>query len=236
MVIVSRALLLGLLASLSLSSSACSSSNPSSNYGTMRVTDTLGNVFTVSCSNLYCSLSPLDPNLKPLSCNSDPNGGTDLFAVVWGTRFMTIHAILNPASGADILLNPAEPARPIACTADADCLPGAFPTPYTCQAGLCQYISASAPMLTVDVVALCQADIPWPKECPYLTNPKFAARVAEVAAVCGSQTQCSAVPADCLQPAAPAPGLDGGPSPGLDAAPSPGLDAAPSALDGSIDQ
>lgn len=216
--IAARALVVGLLVS-PVVWGGCSSSNSSSGNTSMQVTDTLGNVFNANCSNYYCALQPVDTLLAPLSCESDPNGGTELFAIVSGTQLMTAHAIFNPASGGDILLNPAEPAHPIACTTNADCLPSVFASsPYTCQSGLCQS-SQPYPLLTVDVVALCQYDIPWPNSCPYLTNPKFASRMAEVAAACGSQTECpaSAIPADCRQITGPAPELDGGVAPGIDA-------------------
>ena len=112
----------------------------------------------------------------------------------------------------------AEPARPLACGSDADCVPGLSP-PYTCQNGLCQSVTTTTPLTTTDVVALCQADIPWPKECPYLTNPQFAGRMAEVAAACTTKgNNCSTVPADCRQPLSVTPGLDAGitPAPALD--------------------
>ena len=74
------------------------------------------------------------------------------------------------------------------------------------------------PMQTIDVIALCQADLPWPTSCPYITDPKFANRMVEVAAYCGSTAKCSNVPPDCRQPVAPAAQPDGGvvPQPAVD--------------------
>lgn len=196
---MARAFVVGLLGSLFLSPAGCSSSKPSSSAGAITVRDTLENEFTALCSNGYCTLSPspTDSSLQPHSCDNDPNGGTDRFVLLWGARVLAVHAILDPASGGDILLNPAQPAHPIACVTAADCLQSVSPVPYTCQAGLCQNLSAR--MTTVDVIALCQHDIPWPSECPYLTSPTFAFRMTEVAAACGSQTECSVVPPDCRQ-------------------------------------
>jgi hypothetical protein len=224
---MSRISLLGMLLSLSSFHAACagsSSSNGSPN-AMMYVTDTLGKTFSVSCSsNSFCTLTPKDSSLKALSCDSE-KGGTDTFALLYETQILTVHALLVPTAGY-ISLNAAEPARPVACATDADCLPDLFSSPFTCQNGLCQYISIASPMQTVDVIALCQADIPWPKDCPYLTEPSFAKRMAEVAALCGSAAECSQVPADCRQPIAIAP------APDASAAPSaPSIDAGAGAVD-----
>jgi hypothetical protein len=106
---------------------------------------------------------------------------------------------------------------------------------YVCQEELCQSNSSTTPMTTTDVIALCQADIPWPLSCPYVTNVVFAQRMVEVGQLCGTAANCSTVPADCKQPTPVAPRLDAGaPSaPELDAgaAPAPGLDAGTNAID-----
>jgi hypothetical protein len=196
-----------LLALFSVSLGACSSDATSSTL-TSTVTDTLGKTFQVSCTDGYCGLSPTDSNLKPLSCDVE-YGATEAFALVWWTQILRVHAIQIPESGY-ISFNAAEPGHPIACVTDADCAPSLFSdTAFTCQYGLCQYISASTPMQTEDVIALCQADIPWPTSCPYITDPLFAARMAEVAVLCGPNTACSKVPADCRQPVAPTSAPDG---------------------------
>jgi hypothetical protein len=215
---MSRApLLFVLLASSSLLHASCSSdsSNAPSN---LLVADTLGNVYTVSCSS-YCALTPKDSGLQALSCGS--GDGVDTF-VLTGSQILTVHALLISSYGTTSF-SAAEPARPLACSSDADCVPGLSPT-YTCQNGLCQSVSTTTPLTTTDVVALCQADIPWPKECPYLTNPQFVSRLAEVAAACALKSNnCSTVPADCRQPVPVTPGLDAGAAsePVLDA----GIDA-----------
>ena len=199
------------LALCSFSLGACSGDSTSSSL-TATVTDTLGKSFQVSCTDGYCGLSPTDSNLKPLSCDEE-YGATEAFALVWWTQIMRVHAIQIPESGY-VSFNPAEPGHPVACATDADCAPSLFSTTaFTCQYGLCQYISIDNPMQTEDVIALCQADIPWPLSCPYLTNPLFAARMAEVAALCGPAPDCSKVPADCrhaVAPIAPTPVPDGG--------------------------
>jgi hypothetical protein len=161
--------------------------------GGRTVTDTLGKVFSVSCSkSRFCALTPQDSTLKPLSCDSN-KPATDTFVLVWGTHILTAHAVAAPSSKVTSL-NAAEPAHPIACKSDADCLPDLLSERYDCVGGLCKL---TTDMLTVDVSALCQADIPWPTSCPYQTNPLFASRMAEVASLCGSTTVCSKVPADC---------------------------------------
>lgn len=204
-----RASLSGLLVPLCLLHVACSSSSSSSTSGS--VADTLGNVFSVSCSaGNYCTLTPKDTTLKPLSCASAD--GVDTF-VLTGSRVLAVHALMVLTYGG-ASFSAAEPARPVVCGSDADCLPGLG---YVCQNALCQNTSVTKPLTTNDVVALCQADMPWPTSCPYVTNPSFVHALTEVAEVCGSAANCSTVPADCRQVTPVAPGLDAGASaPGLD--------------------
>jgi hypothetical protein len=154
----------------------------------------------------------MDANLKALSC--DTGYGTETFALLWGAQrqVLTIHALVVSTSNT-VQIGPAEPAHPVACSTDADCLPGTTSPTYTCQAGICQNASAGSRLMTDDVIALCQAAIPWPKVCPYLTEPSFAKRMDEIGLVCGSSTYCSTVPADCRQPTVVAPGLDAGITP-----------------------
>lgn len=201
---MSRALLFALLVPLSLLHTACSSDSSSNGSSNTLVADTLGNVYSVSCSSL-CVLTPKDTSLKAVSCDS--GDGVDTF-VLTGSQILAVRALLISSYGTTSL-GAAEPARPLACTSDADCVPG-LSLPYTCQNGLCQSVTATSPLTTIDVVALCQADLPWPKDCPYATNPEFAGRMAEVAATCGSKTNCSNVPADCRQPVPVTPTLDAG--------------------------
>jgi hypothetical protein len=227
---MSRISLSGLALALVVFQVACSSNSSSSTGPTtgMVVTDTLGKVYSVSCSTSLCTLTPKDANLKPLSCDFE-QGGTDAFALLYGTRLLTVHALLVPTSG-NISLNAAEPARPVACATDADCLPDLFTKPFTCQNAICQYIGADMPMQTVDVIALCQADLPWPTSCPYLIDPTFAGRMAKVGALCGSASDCAKVPPECRQPTAPEPA----PATGLDASAPPSttpLDAGAQAVD-----
>jgi hypothetical protein len=222
---MSRISLLGLLTAVALVGGACSDDASSSSVTGLTVRDTLGNAFSVSITGGFYGLNANDPNLKPLSCESE-YGATDVFALVWGSQILRVHAIQIPVSGY-ISFNPAEPGRPVACATDADCAPGLFSPPFSCQFGLCQYFSASAPLQTIDVIVLCQADIPWPTTCPYITHPLFAQRMAEVAAACGSATACANVPADCMQPIPAAPGLDASAVPPI--AP---VDAEASSMDG----
>jgi hypothetical protein len=202
-----------LLALASLSLAACSDDSSGSSL-TSTITDTLGKTFQVSCTYGYCGLTPADTSLKPLSCDSE-YGATEAFALVYWTQILRVHAIQVPTAG-NISFNAAEPGHPVVCATDADCASELLSgTEFfkTCQYGICQDSSASKPMQTEDVIALCQADIPWPTSCPYLTDPLFAARLAEVAALCGSNTECSKVPAACLQPTAPTSIPDGAASP-----------------------
>jgi hypothetical protein len=216
---MSRAILSGLLVVSSVVGIACTddSSSSSSVATGIVVTDTLGKVFSVSVSGGFCSLTPADSTLKPLSCEEEYGAG-EVFALVWGSQILRVHAVQIPMAGY-VSFNPSEPGHPIACTTDADCAPSLFSPPFTCQYGLCQYVSDVAPMQTIDVIALCQADLPWPTSCPYLTDPMFASRMAEVAALCGPNAACSKVPADCRQPGPPS-------------APPP---PAPTAIDGGAD-
>jgi hypothetical protein len=218
---------------LVLVQAACSTSSSTTAVTPTVVADTLGEQFSVSCSTSYCTLTSLDLNVKPLSC--EYAYGTDNFILVPGS-ILTVMALQITQSG-DIPLNNADPAHPVACSSDADCLsPGYTVTvgsnntsmSFSCLDGICRLPGQA--LLTSDVIALCQHDIDWPTSCPYVAFPKFAARMDEVALSCGSTTYCSTVPADCQPPFAPAP-LDGGAG-GLDAGGTT-LDAGATSLDTS---
>lgn len=204
---------IGLLALAMLSTSAqvaCSSgSSSSTTVNGVFVTDTLGVRFSVSCASAYCALTPVDPSITPTSCELG-NGITDAFVLVW-EGIIRVHALRVPADG-NLQFNPADPGHPIICTVDTDCQITSYP--YACIDGLCR--RADVAMTTNDVIALCQADIQWPTTCPYITSQPFAGRLVEVAASCGSQITCAAVPGDCRQPTISA---DGGGQPGIDAGP-----------------
>jgi hypothetical protein len=183
---------------LLLFGTACASNQSSSTGSQGAVTDTLGNSYDVFCGSAICLLNPRDPNVVPVSC--DAGSGTDTFALIVD-RILSIHVLKIKASG-EFQLNTAEPGHPIACQTDADCLPSGIPVlgmniTYTCSYGLCQNLQNQ--LRTTDVLTLCQADLPWPKDCPYMTSPGFAKRIAEVAESCGSTTYCSMIPADCRQ-------------------------------------
>jgi hypothetical protein len=203
---------LSLLSFILFALAACASNQPSSNISTPVVTDTLGVQFAVSCSGFYCSLTSSDPNEVPTSC--DGAYGTDTFALVWA-KILAVHVVNVPTSGT-IQVNAAEPGHPVVCASDADCYSPGMDSygngaVYACQYGLCQATQMcfggkcqTPPALTTnDVITLCQADIPWPKSCPYITSQPFANRMVEVAASCGSNTYCTNVPSDCRQPVAP---------------------------------
>ncbi|MBN2574288.1 MAG: hypothetical protein JXP73_06965 [Deltaproteobacteria bacterium] len=198
------ALLLGL--------GACASSDSTSNGPRGVVKDTLGIAFDVDCGSGWCRLTPQDANVKPVSC--DWGGyGTDTFVLML-SRLLIVHVVATPPVG-PLHANAAEPGHPVACDADADCLPPGLgtssgPVVLSCANGLCQ--DPTKQLGTNDVMALCQADIPWPTSCPYVTTLPFAACLEEIAAACGASTYCDHVPADCRQVvAAPvAPAIDGG--------------------------
>jgi hypothetical protein len=223
---MSRILLCGLLVVSSVVGIACTDSSSSSSSGStgVVVTDTLGKVFSVSTTGAFYLLTPADPTLTPLSCESE-YGATEVFALVWGTQILRVHAVQIPTAGY-VSFNPSEAGHPIACATDADCAPTLFSPAFTCQYGLCQYPGSDMSMQTVDVITLCQADLPWPTSCPYLTDPKFASRMAEVAALCGPNAACDKVPADCRQP-----GPSSTPPP-----PSPtAIDGSAGPVDGALD-
>jgi hypothetical protein len=187
---------------------ACTKDNSTSSSSTV-VTDTLGNKFTVSCGASICSLLPEDNSLIARSCNS--SYGTDTFALIWG-RVLSVHA-LTVSSYGPYQINNAEPAHPVACASDADCVPAGLYAngqriTFSCINGICQ--DPSFDLLTSDVITLCQADIPWPDSCPYVTSNPFAERLAEIAELCGPQNKCSAVPPDCRQVGSPAIDAGGG--------------------------
>jgi hypothetical protein len=206
-----------LILSVALLSLSCSSSSSSSTSSSPVLTDTLGNAFTASCSSSLCALTPKDATLLPYSCGSVASG-TDTFVLLW-SRVLMIH-VMNVVSGSAVEFTAAEPTRPVACTADADCSPwnqqlNGVNYEYTCVNAICQ--AAALSLSTNDVIALCQADILWPSGCPYITSSPFASRMAEVGVACGLAQKCAVVPADCKQPTAavdagaPAPtGIDSG--------------------------
>jgi hypothetical protein len=204
----------------------CASTDASPPATPVVVTDTLGFKFNVDCSSGLCVLGALTPTLSAQSCAG--GGGTDIFVLMLDP-ILAISALRVP-SGGGLTLSAADPSHPVACTTDSDCLApgislGSLFTSYACQSGLCVLqqscvAGACTPwdgmLLTYDVLALCQADLPWPTSCPYLTSPSFAARVAEVAAICGASPNCARVPADCRQ-------LTGG-----------GIDGGASSIDGGV--
>jgi hypothetical protein len=199
---------------------ACAS-EPSSSSALGTVTDTRDNKFDVDCASGLCRLTPIG-DLVPKSCMDGV--GTEAFVLI-PYPLLSIYAVRVSYGG--IQLNGANPSRPVACTSNADCLPEGVPVNqgtcfFTCSNGLCRTTSSlcarNGDLLTTNnVLTLCQADIPWPKACPYITIEPYAHRIAEVAAVCGASETCATVPADCRQPIpTPAAGLDGGVSSGID--------------------
>jgi hypothetical protein len=194
---------------------ACASDNSSSGSSQVVVTDTLGWTFNVTCESGPCTLSPRDTDLVPKSCVE--GSGTNVFLLI-PDPLLAIYAVLVPSSG-QVQLSAAEPSHPVACASDADCVPsgitvGLVTRNYACTNGLCQCTSANCATedgnpLTYDVLTLCQAEIPWPTMCPYITSQPYANRIAEVATACGSKDTCATVPADCRQLSA-ATGVDAG--------------------------
>jgi hypothetical protein len=211
----------------------CAANSTSSSTVSTVISDTLGNTFDVSCSDSYCALTPKNSSLTPVSC--ELGDGTDAFVLVWG-RILSIAAVQVTPAG-DLQLSAANPAHPVVCTTDAECLSPDLQVSvnnaavaFSCMNGLCQLPPQA--LMTMDVVALCQADIPWPtlNSCPYVTSPQFASRLVEVASVCGSSLTCATVPANCRQlgPAADAgsaPTVDAGSAPAVDAGSAPAVDA-----------
>lgn len=214
-----RFTLLGLL--LLLSSPWACASNPASSGGTsgVVVTDTLGLRFGVDCSSGLCLLTPENSSILPVSCAG--SAGTDVFLLAW-EPLLSIFAMHISSSG-DLQLDATTPSHPVACTTEADCLApgitiGAVTNSYACQHGLCLLRQSCSSgvckpwdgvLLIYDVLTLCQADLPWPAACPYITSQPFADRVAAVATTCGPSTTCATVPPVCRQLSGP--GIDGGP-------------------------
>jgi hypothetical protein len=196
---------------------ACASNDPSSSGPTATVTDTLGFKFRVDCSPGLCYPTSQD-GLKPRSCASGV--GTEAFVLI-PYPVLSIYAVLVSSYGG-IQLSAGNPSHPVACSSDLDCMPAGVPAnqgtcSFSCNHGLCRTTSSAcmpkdgSPLFTDNVLTLCQADISWPSECPYLTTQPFASRIAEVAAACGAQSTCASVPADCRQLEGVAtPGIDGG--------------------------
>ena len=208
---IARACVLAIFVVLPL---ACAGSESSTTAGIVTVTDTMGVTYSVSCSTSFCTLTPQDPSITPLSCELG-NGVADAFILIWD-RIMKVHAMRLPSDG-NLQFNAADPGHPLVCTSDADCQLTSYP--FVCLDGLCQ--RGDVMLTTNDVIALCQSDIPWPASCPYVSSPLFATRMLEVAATCGSNVTCTTVPADCRQPTTVVPTLpaDGGAQPAIDAGP-----------------
>jgi hypothetical protein len=219
-----------------LTLASCSSGSTSNTA--MVVTDTLEWKYDVSCGGGLCALSPQNTGLLPKTCET--GSGTESFILV-ADPLLSIYAAVVPASGL-VQLSAAEPSRPVACVSDTDCLPDgmvAAGASYACSNGLCQcsnsFCASKGPggaPLVYDILTLCQADLPWPTQCPYITSQPYANRIAEVATLCGAGEYCAAVPADCRQ-LAPAATVDGGGQP----APVPPVDGGgqPTSMDSSVD-
>ena len=204
---------------------ACAGSSSSSS-GTVQgaVTDTLGLKFDLNCGSGPCVLTPQNSSIVARSCGY--GSGTDVFLLV-ADPLLSVYALHVPTSG-EVELNAADPAHPVACVSDAECPTnlgsGGVTNNYTCQNRLCLLKETcqagtctpwDGVLLTYDVLALCQADLAWPISCPYITSQPFADRIAEVGDVCGSNTTCAKIPADCRQLSAVAP-IDGGGQAGID--------------------
>lgn len=191
-----------------LSALACSNSSSSTTPTPVTVTDTTGHHFSVSCSSSLCLLSPMESAFRAVSCSV--GYGSPAFVILW-SRVLTVHA-MNVSSGAAVEFSAAEPARPVACTSDAECTPwnatiSSYQYVYACRNGICE--APAQTLTTNDVIALCQADIRWPLQCPYITSQPFASRMVEVAASCPPGGDSCTVPPDCKQ-LAPSSGIDGG--------------------------
>jgi hypothetical protein len=221
---------------------ACTSSQTTTTTQ-VTVTDTLGLRFNVDCSSGVCALAPQNSAITPQACGS--SGGNDVFVLVFDP-LLAIYAMHVPASGS-LDLNAADPSHPVACASDADCLApgvtiGAVTNSYSCQGGVCLLKESclngsctlwDGKLLTYDVLTLCQADLPWPSSCPYITSQPYASRIAAVADLCGSTPTCTAVPAACrptttaVDGGSPATASDGGGAgPALDGGlPGTGIDA-----------
>ncbi len=184
-------------------------------------TDSVNVKYTLSCSGSICVANPLDSSIEPLTCQLQDDG-QDVFALVRAHVAAVAAVHISPLG--DLVVSDAYPSRPLVCTSDAECpnstnTGGAIPTTFTCLNGLCQYPARE--VATDDVIALCQADIPWPTSCPYITTDPFASRLAAIARTCRAGANCTTVPPECRQLTAPP---DAGTTPDA-AAPSP--DAAP---------
>jgi hypothetical protein len=213
----------GLLALLS----ACTSTS-TSGPAQATLTDTLGLRFDMNCSGL-CALTPQNAAITPKSCAN--GSGYDVFLLALDP-LLSIYALRVTSSG-ELQLNAASPSHPVACTTEADCLApgitmGGVTNSYTCQSGVCLLeetclADSCTPwdglLLTYDVLTLCQADLPWPTACPYITSQPYADRIAAVGDACGAHNTCATVPAACRQLTSAAPAaVDGGvPAAGVDA-------------------
>lgn len=197
---------------------ACAGEPTSSGGTPIVVTDTLGLRFDLDCSSGRCVLMAENSSVAPVSCAI--GSGTDAF-LLSPNSLLSIYAMHVAASG-EVAINAADPSHPVACATDADCLApgislGSALRSYTCQYGLCLLHETCSNdtctpwdkvLLTYDVLTLCQADLPWPTSCPYLTSQPLAGRIAAVADACGSNTTCATIPPACRQLAGP--GIDGG--------------------------
>jgi hypothetical protein len=218
-----------------LTLAACSSGSSSSTATAPVVTDTLGWTYDANCASGLCTLTPHDTNLVPKTCETGT--GTETFILV-PDPLLSVYAAIVPDSGT-VQLSAAEPSRPVACVGDADCLPAGMVglgASYACTNGLCQCSDSACAStgnngnpLVYDILTLCQADIPWPTQCPYITTQPYASRISEIATACGSSDSCATVPADCRQ-LAPA---DGGGQPAPTAPADGGAQIAP--MDSSVD-
>ena len=204
MIMSSKPYFVRLLPILASVVAACSSTPTATTPLAGTVTDTLGHKFVVGTSIVNGSLlDSKDPNVKPRSCIEGL--GDDSFVLVYSNLLTIMATPVNSAGEHPVTTG--NPARPVACTTAADCLAPDLvlmvdkaQQSYTCQDGVCRL--PGQPLFTNNVITLCQADLPWPNDCPYMTEPKFAARLSEIATVCGTKFNCDKIPASCILPVA----------------------------------
>jgi hypothetical protein len=164
------------------------------------LTDTTGEKFSFQGSDggLSFELVPGRAELMPVSCQT--GAGPEVFIVNPAHNVVIIEAVrllsttLINGQAQPSFNEPAELMHPVRCTTSSQC-------PLSvCKNGLCR--TTALPMSTVDVLALCFADLPWPADCATLYTGTYSARLSEVIAACPSSTSggCASVPQDCRQP------------------------------------
>jgi len=167
------------------------------------ITDSTGEIFSISCEGSRCSVESLSDELPEPECLAKQSATYSFFLA----RFVAIAAACAEEDGT--WTSRTEWQRPAACGQDSDC-PPLLGRDFVCRAGLCQSPDVvgqdEAVIKEPDVWLLCFAPIDRTETVDLGTGLEVHRRVQElVDAACGPDASADTVctlplPQDCRQP------------------------------------